>query len=203
MSRSRGRPRSRRRAQPGSQSQEGIPRPLICRILASWWGGAAAFLGVVAALWALADASGEFRPTFPLPSEAAPVEFRVENKNPILNMTDATLFCDVESAAFDTDQGVIGFSFPVTSGAVNTAIPHRSAAHYPCDASAFISFPAGKLCLVGLCNDKLNISPSSVHLINETLQIGITYRILGRQLEDMSPQFTWDGHHWQEGPALH
>src|SRR4029077_11205794 len=107
------RSRSRRRRRGGSISRrsavtEKQPSP-VRKFFGSWWGGAATTLGVIVALWALADASGEFRPAFPLPAESAPVEFRVENKNPLLDMTNVTLVCDVETAAFDTDHGLIGF----------------------------------------------------------------------------------------------
>jgi hypothetical protein len=158
---------------------------------------------LVSTVFALANAYSQRHPMVtPSSDSSAPTDFRIENSSPIFDMTDMSLVCDVESALFDTNRGRIGFSFPVTSGVVNTAIPHRSAAHYPCDASQFITFTSGRFCLVEPCNDRLDIAPASVHLEGETLRIGMSYRIWGFLLDHRSPQFTWDGHHWHEGPAL-
>ena len=144
-----------------SEAREEPPPPLIRRILASWWGRAVVVLtglGGLATLWALADAYSEFHPTIqPLSFSSAPTEFRIENKNPIFNMKNVELTCYVENATFDTDHGPIEFSIPVVSGTVNTSIQSKSSAHYPCDATPFISFPNGHICLVGLCNNQLVI----------------------------------------------
>src|SRR5205085_7541264 len=126
MPTSRSRKRKRKRPLPPPPPPPKAPPPTIRRILASWWVRGVALLGFVATLWALADASGEFRPTIaPVSDSSAPTEFRVENKNPLIDMTDSTLVCNVESADFETDRGLMGFSIQVTSGATNTLIYHR------------------------------------------------------------------------------
>jgi hypothetical protein len=201
MPTSRSRKRTRRRVQLPPAPPPKAPPPTIRRILASWWVRALALVGLLSTTFALANAYSQRHPDV-RPSSDAPTEFRIENTSPLFDMTDMKLVCNIESAVFETDRGRVGFSLPVTSGSVNTAIPRKSVAHYPCDASSFMTFTDKQVCLVGLCNDRLGISPASVHLTNQTLRIGMSYRIWGVRLEHPSAPFTWDGHHWHEGPAL-
>jgi hypothetical protein len=203
MPTSRSRKRKSKREPRPTPHQEATRPQTSRRILVGWWRGLLAGIGLVAALIALsAEYDQRYPDVRPSSDSSAPTEFLVQNNSLIFAMSDMGLVCDVESAAFETDRGRIGFSFPVTSGAVNTAIPARSAAHYPCDASNFLRFSNGKLCLIGLCNDHTGISPASVRLAGETLKIWMSYRIWGFSVEHKSEMFTWDGHQWQRGPAL-
>ena len=179
--------------------QAKAPPRLIQKILASWWGRSTALLAFLAAVWALVDAYGEFRPVIRLPSSSSPppTTFRIENRNPILNMIDVSLICGVDLVVFNTDKGNVVFSIPFSSGRVTKNILADTPAYYNCDASQLAKFSNGLFCLGTLCANP-GISPSSVHLAAETLQIEVYDRIFGFATSYRSYPFSWDGHTWHE-----
>lgn len=174
---------------------------LIRKILASWWGRLLAILAAIGVIVGSADIYDRLFPDIhALSNSSAPTDFFVGNNAPIFDMKNVVLVCDVENAMFKTDKGPVGFSLPITSGVVNTAIPHGDLATYPCDASQFMKMADGKLCLLTLCTANMGISQISI--AKETLKIGMRYTILGVPFDFLSEAFTWDGHSWHKGPAL-
>jgi hypothetical protein len=198
---------SRQRKGKKEQSQPPLQterrHPLVRKILASWWGRVIAIFAGIGAIAGAADFYNRLYPEIhPILDSSAPTDFRIKNTNPIFNMSDVVLVCDVFNAAFDTDNGLVGFSMPITSGTVNTSIPHGTAATYPCDASLFMKLESGKICLIGMCTADQGSTLTRIKLATEILRIGVKYQILWVTFNYQSEPFTWNGHYWQEGPAF-
>ena len=181
--------------------QEKEKRPLIRRVLASWLARGILCLSAVAAIFGVADFYNRLYPEiYPLADSSKPGTFYVGNPNPLFDMKNVRLGCDIENTSLAMDNGQGGFSIPIISGVVNPSIPAGESVTYDCTASDFMKkFDDGRLCM-GNCP-----GASALPLLNEIVRVGMTYRIFGwpEDFHYETEQYTWDGHYWRKGPAFH
>jgi hypothetical protein len=172
---------------------------------------ASVLLGIVASAVALTDYYLQTWPEFVENNSdiSSPIAlpFAIQMPSIFFQMTNVRLVCDIQNVMFETDTGKkIGFSIPVTSGYVNKAnISRKSPGSFDCDAANYLHVENGGINLLGLHADMPGIS--KIHVLTQTVQIGIKYKILWKEREDLSAIFTWEptaaGHYWRKGEMLH
>ena len=114
--------------------------------------------------------------------------FSIQMPSIFFQMTSVRLVCDIQNVMFETDNGKkIGFSIPVTSGYVNKAnISRNFPGSFDCDAANYLRVENGGINLLGLHADMPGVS--KVHVLTQTVRIGIRYKILWKE-ERILPQF--------------
>jgi hypothetical protein len=140
----------------------------------------------------------------PKESEASsrnPPAFVVKNISPYAMGGEVRLVCGIDSAMFDLNGKMVGFSIPVTSDMPNPPIQPGQTAEYRCDPSVYMKVENGGISSMGLFAKMPDIAGAELRLVKAVVRVGVKYRILGFPRESLSESWKLERNHtfkWTE-----